>query len=390
MELQRRSLLKAALGLVAASGATGVATGLISACAPAPSPDNTASPEPDASTRSVIVVGAGIAGLTAANALVTAGLDVTVLEARDRIGGRTHTVDVADVAVDLGASWVHTPKRNPVACLARDAGIELQSLNPDDPLRAFDAVTRDQTLTGKQLDQLGELYDRFDNQSERLVRQLGRDASMEQGIDAFVAATVESAGDRELARVFLGLAVADLDYALSPNRLALISQLQYDPRLGGGDVVPVGGYRTLVDLLAAPLAVRTSTPVTEISHGDQGVRVTAGDRQFSADQVIVTLPLGVLQKGAVRFEPSLPKTKSEAMAKMAMGNLEKVILRYDDPWWRSQGPRLNLLSISRSGAYPSYVDLGPQSPPTLMCLYGGDFAEATVGQGSDEAVVRAI
>lgn len=72
---------------------------------------------------SVIVVGAGAAGLTAANALTGAGVPTVVLEARDRTGGRIHTVDFGTAPIDLGASWIHNPRDNPLSGLARSLGV---------------------------------------------------------------------------------------------------------------------------------------------------------------------------------------------------------------------------------------------------------------------------
>ena len=78
----------------------------------------------------VVVVGAGIAGLTVANALTHAGVECVVLEARDRIGGRLHTVDLAGSPVDLGGSWIHTPAGNPMSAFAQQVGVSCRSANP--------------------------------------------------------------------------------------------------------------------------------------------------------------------------------------------------------------------------------------------------------------------
>ena len=77
-----------------------------------------------------MVVGAGIAGLTVANALTHAGTECVVLEARDRIGGRLHTVDLAGSPVDLGGSWIHMPAGNPMSAFARQAGVPCRSCGP--------------------------------------------------------------------------------------------------------------------------------------------------------------------------------------------------------------------------------------------------------------------
>ena len=87
----------------------------------------------------VIVVGAGVAGLTLARALADAGVDVVVLEARNRIGGRVWTVDLGGVPVDLGGAWVHGPVGNPVAQYAAERGIGLT--NGEGPFRGFDTQT---------------------------------------------------------------------------------------------------------------------------------------------------------------------------------------------------------------------------------------------------------
>src|SRR5215472_18095840 len=86
----------------------------------------------------VVVVGAGIAGLTVANALTHAGVECVVLEARDRIGGRLYTVDLAGSPVDLGGSWIHTPVGNPMRAFAEHVGVPCRSANPLPELAGFD------------------------------------------------------------------------------------------------------------------------------------------------------------------------------------------------------------------------------------------------------------
>src|ERR1700712_1148003 len=86
----------------------------------------------------VIVLGAGIAGLTVANALTRSGVECVVLEARERIGGRLHTVDLNGSPVDLGASWIHHPAGNPLRAFVDEAGIAVRDGNPLPGLAGYD------------------------------------------------------------------------------------------------------------------------------------------------------------------------------------------------------------------------------------------------------------
>ena len=88
----------------------------------------------------VIIVGAGIAGLTAANALTHAGVSCVVVEARDRIGGRLHTVDLGGSPGDLGGSWIHHPIGNPVRNFANQMGIPCAAGDPLPQLSAYDRL----------------------------------------------------------------------------------------------------------------------------------------------------------------------------------------------------------------------------------------------------------
>jgi len=134
----------------------------------------------------VVVVGAGVAGLTAAQALQQAGHRVVVLEGRDRIGGRTFTSQVGPATVDLGAAWIHGPEDNPVALLAQrnDVVYQAQELTPD---LFFDAVEGGPVP----LEQLGEplgIALGFEEDGVELSEELGVGASVTEALDTYVAA----------------------------------------------------------------------------------------------------------------------------------------------------------------------------------------------------------
>ena len=151
----------------------------------------------------VVVVGAGIAGLTVANALTHAGVECVVLEARDRIGGRLHTVNLAGSPVDLGGSWIHMPIGNPMSAFARQVGVPRHSADPEPEMAGFDCAEA-RRLSAAETEELLGLYDEvFPEAADALVATLGPDASAADGIEAFVAGAGLPPGPARRARQML-------------------------------------------------------------------------------------------------------------------------------------------------------------------------------------------
>ena len=229
----------------------------------------------------VLVIGAGIAGLTVANALAHAAVDCVVLEARNRIGGRLYTGDLGGSPVDFGGSWIHHPDGNPIRRFARLDGIECRSGNPLPSLAAFDCVTGrwlsppdiDESLTGVQ--------DGYNEALAGLRTRLGPAASAAAGIEAYLATTGLTGDALRRARQALQAAVeADAAGAAEDQSLMwLWTQEEY-----GGDYfgdLPEGGYASVVGAIGdgprrtPGLAGRTSGADRRRRHRHVGIR---GDR----------------------------------------------------------------------------------------------------------------
>ena len=330
-------------------------------------------PVPDPPER-VIVVGAGVSGLTAARALHDDGVEVLVIEARDRIGGRTWTEDVGDARVDLGGAWIHGVNGSPTADVLD--GLELDYVRDDttNGMQTFDEGGSDIGAV-----KLFQYTSSFWWHSDSLDGP-----SMAEAIDEWLADQGHTGDDARLARWAAEIMGAEVDVAAPVEEIDLAGVLEWD-EIGGGDHIPVGGYGELIDWLAEPLDVQLGEPVTAISWTDEGVTVTTDAGSYDGSHVVVTVPLGVLQSGAIDFEGGLPQEKLDALERLDMANLEKVVLTYDEAWW--EGPTL-FIDEAGEGRFPFCLDFTEHAgAPTLVCLYGGGFARDVQGVWTDEEIV---
>ena len=280
-------------------------------------------------TEDVIVIGAGLAGLAAARALRNAGREVLILEGRDRLGGRICTDHRWGLPVDLGAAWIHGIEHNPVARLARQQGLRLVTTDYERSV-TFDLQGRPwgaerAIATDRQMEQwLARLESRDSSGS---LAEATRNPPLPPDPRFLLTVNVEHE---------YGADLADLPtaYATGEGR-----------RLEGEDVLLPGGLEPLVVTLARDLRIRTGVTVTAIRQDAGGVRLTTSQGEVRGRQVCCTVPLGVLQSGTIRFEPDLPAAHRRAIARLGMGLLDKLVLRFPRPFWdpdltliRQQGP----------------------------------------------------
>ena len=289
--------------------------------------------------KRVLVIGAGIAGLAAARTLAQLGYEVIVLEARDRVGGRCWTRD----RVDLGAHWIHSTEGNPITALARELDLPTQFVGGDsaytggwDALRLFAEGGRAVSDDEKQLSILiaDRVRDSLDALRIEAVNRRLPDRSMQAAIDQVLAGMSLTAAEREAVAWHLNVLIRD-DCAAEASDLSFLSWDDGYEVYGFGDSVLRGGYGALAQALASGLDIRLRQVVDVIDYAaPHAVSVSTRDgREFSADAAIVTLPLGVLKSGSVRFRPCLPDWKRAAIERLGVGLLNKVVVSFDTPFW---------------------------------------------------------
>ena len=309
-----------------------------------------------------------MAGLTAANAASCAGAEVVVLEARDRIGGRTWTVPFGPGVIDLGGSWVEGPVGNPVAEALEAGGIEAWN---DGPSYSRMAVWANGWVGAPDATALTAAVMADWDPAEALAGLSGSDRFVD-GVEWFLADRVLDGRAGELARFGLLWFEGGLVYAAPPDRISLAGAAAYEEG-GGGNLVPTGGYRMLLERLSAGLDVRLGAPVSRIEHGGPEVVVHADGGSFEGDRVIVTVPLGVLQDGSVAFDPPLGGGHALAVERLAMGTLEKVAMRFPKRFWPESVWQITHVADDR--AFPAWFDFSRHvGSPTLVGFYNPSVA----------------
>lgn len=341
---------------------------------------------PSVESTDVCVVGAGVAGLSCALRLAAAGLRVTVVDARLRVGGRTMTVGFAGGSVDVGGQWLG-PSQVRALKLVKDLGLELEAqtwfedmqASPADPLLRSGS---ERNITVREASELRSVAQIIDDQARALTPppwsadERGRLERLDR-ISAGVFITNSSKS--EVVRRELGFFVNNT-LACEPEEVSFLFFLNCVAacgglwRLGDGDggaqsYTIQGGAGLLSKRLAAAVEAAggrlvLGCPVTGVTQAGGGVTVAAVGRTFTARAAVVAMAPTLWQK--IAFAPRLPPIKAGLATRMFMGSVVKVIAVYDAPFWHGgaangaeleeTGPVYNLFP-GRVGARHSLVGL---------------------------------
>lgn len=337
----------------------------------------------------VAVLGAGAAGLLAARELVRRGRTVAVIEARDRIGGRIltrfdprtpHPMELGPEFIHGGAPITHALLREIGASAIGEGGTQWE-------------------LRGGNLRIAGG--DPFEAAS-RLISQVdanGSDRSVSDFLDRFKDDPQLRDGAEWLRTLVEGFDAADPAQA---SMQAIAQEWNGDAGIEGSQSRPSCGYAPLMDALAAALdpqraRVFLQTAVEKISWERGAVRVSARTHErrveFQAQAAVVTFPAGVLQSGSVKFDPVLPVGHLNAIEKLVMGPVIKVVMRFSNRiWLDAAGASLADASFffERGGTFPAYWTTYPIVSPILTAWAGGPRADRLAGKSQSEIFALAI
>ena len=321
-----------------------------------------------------VVIGAGAAGLAAARALHDAGQPAIVLEARDRIGGRVqtdHTVGV--VPVERGAEFIHGAHVETWTWLQR-AGLHAVPVSTWAGRRVALGGGR---LAGPWLFRVRRDLRNVKAFEERIAAYAGPECSLADWLRGQHVSPLAA----QIA--FLRLAHS---YCATPDTLSMAA-LAYEYSIdtdAGGNFRILEGYDRVLAMIADGLDIRLNMPVKEVRWGNDGVEVVTSGGAWQARHAVITLPLAVLQAGAVHFDPALPAARQQAIAGLAMRPALKLLLRFDEVFW----PR-DMTFISADDPVPVWWTVRP-GEPLLTGFATGRYAERLSVLGEEGAIERGL
>lgn len=330
---------------------------------------------------SVLVVGAGIAGLAAGQTLRKLGHRVTVLEARDRIGGRIWT---DSAGVDLGAHWIHGTEGNPLTELVEELGLPYSYVGGDSSYTGgFDSLTlfgpdrqiTPSTAKNRTLELADKVLHELELRAEIARRRAHSDMPLAAVVDEILAEAGHSHEDEQAIRYHLNVILRE-DVGEDPGRLSFKFWEDGYRVYGYGDSILHRGYQAVVDALAVDLTIELETVVHQVDTGNGSARVMTNRGIHEADKVLITVPLGVLKAASIEFVPALPELKRHAIDRLGFGTLNKIAVHYDERFWPAEQYVFGYL-CRETDSYPTVVISMWKShgKPILVLLLG-----ATLGR----------
>ncbi len=301
----------------------------------------------------VAVVGAGIAGLAAAKTIAAAGLTVAVLEARDRVGGRTWTTQVDGVELELGGQWISSDQ-DALLGLAEELGVKTYPryrdgasiyLNSSGERRRFVGDFPVPEATQKEIQKILTL---FTQKCEEIGTPTPWLHDQAQSLDAISWGEWLDAATTDVeAKSIVSIFIADGMFAKPAHSISMLEAIHMANSAGGfGNLVDegvlldhrvVGGLQEISKRIAESLgkSVNLECPVDRISWSPTEVLVRSRDVLVRARRVVIAVPTNLYS--TIHFEPPLPTLKQQLHQHMSFGHIVKVQTFYDVPFWRSEG-----------------------------------------------------
>ncbi len=314
----------------------------------------------------VVVIGGGAAGIAAARHLHEARVDVLLVEASGRLGGRAHSVRVRGEVLDLGCAWLHSADRNPWTRIALAEGFQI-----DRAPSGWREQWHDLGFPPDEHAAFRSAYAAWHERAESFVH--GPDRPLSDFIPA-------SSPWRPLIDAISGYA-----NGASLSDISLHDWAAYENAAGDDNWRLREGYGTLISAYGKRLPVKLDTPVSVLDHGGTTIRLTTPGGTIEADRVIVAVPTPIIADGDLRFYPPLDD-KRHAAAALPLGLADKIFLGIRGGDYPHNA---HLIGNPHSAQTASY-QVGWLGQPVIEAFFGGECAEAMERQDERAAADFAI
>ena len=325
------------------------------------------------SNPDVVVIGAGAAGLTAAQELVSRGKSVIVIEAAGRIGGRAYAESSTfGVPFDHGCSWI-TASNNPYEKLAKEEGFTLHGhVSPGEAL-----FVGNRRATPKERRKYDSAYGRILSAME---------SAGQNGLDVPASSVIPNDIDFSgVCQTWIGAMDFGVDFQDLSTRDA------WHSAAANPNYMVKEGHGAVVAKQAEGLPVKLNTPATAIDWNGNGVTVETASGTIAAKACIVTVSTGVLGSGAIRFTPNLPDWKSDAIGNLPMGLLAKIPLQFNgERFGLRPNDWLTYWIDNKVPAEACYFLTWPFDFDLMIGFIGGKFGWELSAAGQDAAVDFAL
>lgn len=321
-------------------------------------------------TLDIIVIGAGAAGIAAANEAVRLGFKkVTVLEGRNRIGGRVFSDMTFGYAVDLGAAWIHGISGNQVYDVATKNNVKTVIFDYENVKYYSNFVS------SQQLQNMASLFTTSSNNFFTFLetkRQQGADVSLASVVNEYYNTKNIDSTTKGILNNWI-FSEIEIEYGTTINNLSR-DNFDSGKSFKGEDVLMPDGYVEIFKAISKNLDIKFNQIITNIDQSSSSKKVkimTKTNESYEADYVVVTVPLGCLKKNTIKFTPELSDAKKLAIQKLEFGTIDKVVIEFTEKFWDDN----NIIRIVNSPLSPFnfVVNFGRiVNKNTLIFLIGGN------------------